>query len=133
MVTSGLAEPMARALGTLLRTEQSEAWLRIRAQFALGFLQRRDVSVETDLTHACEHAYANLIQGEKRPDGVPRSHVTEMHASPFAVGDCFGGAGVERRARSARERLRPLLTDLAEAQGNRARVLRRRPGQRPTC
>lgn len=125
VVTSGLAEPVARALGTLLRTEQSEAWLRVRVQFALGFLQRRDVSVETDLTHACEYAYANLRQGEKQPDGPLRSQVTEMHAALFAVGDCFGVAGAEERARSARERLRPILTDLAETQGGRAQVLRR--------
>jgi hypothetical protein len=125
LVTSGLAEPVARALGTLLRTEQNEAWLRIRAEFALGFLQRHDASVETDLAHACEHAYANLRRGEARPEGPPRSHVTEMHASLFAVGDCFGVAGAEEHARNARERLRPILTDLATAEGNRARMLRR--------
>jgi hypothetical protein len=125
VVTSGLAEPVARALGTLLRTEQSEAWLRVRVQFALGFLQRRDVSVETDLTHACEHAYANLRQGENQPGGPLRSQVTEMHAALFAVGDCFGVAGAEERARSARERLRPILTDLAATQGGRAQLLRR--------
>jgi len=125
VVTSGLAEPVARALGTLLRTEQSEAWLRVRVQFALGFLQKRDVSVETDLANACEHAYANLKQGEKQPGGPARSQVTEMHASLFAVGDCFGVAGAEERARSARERLRPILTDLAQTQGDRGQALRR--------
>jgi hypothetical protein len=125
VVTSGLAEPVASALATLLRTEQSEAWLRVRVQFALGFLQKRDSSVETALTHACEQAYAKLIQGEGQPDGPLRSQVTEMHASLFAIGDCFGVAGAEERARSARERLRPILTDLAETRGGRARVLRR--------
>lgn len=125
VVTSGLAEPVARALATLLRTEQGEAWLRVRAQFALGFLQKRDLSVETALTHACEQAHANLVQGEKQPGGPPRSQVTEMHASLFAVGDCFGVAGAEERARSARERLRSILTDLAGTQGGRARTLRR--------
>jgi len=125
IVTSGLAEPVARALGTLLRTEQNESWLRIRAEFALGFLQRQDASVETDLAHACEHAYANMKRGEAQPNGSLRSHVTEMHASLFAVGDCFGAWGAGERARNARERLRPILTDLAGAQGDRAQTLRR--------
>ena len=48
-----------------------------------------------------------------------------MHASLFAVGDCFGVAGAEERAKSARERLRPVLTGLAEAEGDRAKFLRR--------
>jgi hypothetical protein len=125
VVTSGWAEPVARALGSLLRTEQDEAWLRVRAEFALSFLQRHDVSVETDLTHACEHAYKNLKLGEALDDGPPRAYVTEMHASLFAVGDCFGAADAEDRGRSARKRLRPILTDLAEAQGRRAQALRR--------
>ena len=57
VVTSGWNEPVAEALGTLLRTEQDEAWLRVRVEFALGFLQQPDMSTETDLTEACEHAY----------------------------------------------------------------------------
>lgn len=52
----------------MLRIEQNEAWLRIRAEFALGFLQRHDASVENDLVHACEHAYANLERGEDLPN-----------------------------------------------------------------
>jgi hypothetical protein len=125
VVTSGLAEPVARALATLLRTEQSEEWLRVRAQFALSFLQKRDVSTEAALTHACEHAYRNLRHDEAESNRAPRSHITEMQASLFAVGDCFGGEGAAERARSARERLRPILTDLAETEGSRADALRR--------
>lgn len=124
LVTSGWTEPVARALGSLLRAED-EAWVRIRAEFALGFLQRHDVSVENDLTRACEYAYRNLKRGETLPEGPPRAYVTEMHTSLFAVGDCLGVAGAEERARSARERLRPILTDLANAEGDRARILRR--------
>ena len=60
-----LGRPVARALGSLLRAEQDEAWLRIRAEFALGFLQRHDATVETDLTDACEHAYENLKRGRE--------------------------------------------------------------------
>jgi hypothetical protein len=123
IVTSGCNEPVARALGSLLRAEQDEGWLRVRAEFALSFLQRRDVSVETDLTHACLHAYERVrAAGQTAP---PRSHVTELHTSLFAIGDCFGVEGAEERARSARERLRPVLEDLASAEGGRARFLRR--------
>lgn len=126
VVTGGWNEPVARALGVLLDKEQDEAWLRIRAQFALGFMQRPDPSAETDLTRACLHAFRNLRLGEIADDvAPPRSQVTEMHASLFAVGDCFGVAGAEERAASARERLRDVLTELAGAEGARALILRR--------
>src|SRR5437773_12048199 len=60
------------------------------------------------------------------PDEAPaRSYVTEMHTLLFAVGDCFGPTGAEARARSARNSLRPILTELATAEGPPARFLRR--------
>jgi hypothetical protein len=126
IVTSGLTNPVARALGSLLRAEHDEAWLRIRAEFALGFLQRANRWVEDDLTRACVDAYQNLGLA-KLPDdqSLPRSRVTEVHTSLFAVGDCFGVAGAEDRARSAREGLLEVLTDLANAEGRRAWDLRR--------
>jgi hypothetical protein len=122
VVTSGWNGPVARALGRLLRTEKEESWLRIRALFALGFLQRPDYSVEADLTSACAQAYANL----KRAPGNPlRAHITEMHASLFAVGDCFGASGAEERVKSARDSLRGILIDLAGAEHDRAVMLDR--------
>jgi hypothetical protein len=126
VVTSGWNEPVARALAFLLKTERTEAWLRVRAEFALGFLQKHDTQVEESLTRSCEHAYRNLRLTELADDEKPeRSHVTEMHASLFAVGDCFGVAGAEGRARSARDRLRPILEDLAQMTQPRALILRR--------
>jgi hypothetical protein len=125
VVTSGWSAPVARALGFLLEKEQ-EAWLRVRAEFALSFLQQRDATVESDLTRACEHAYASLKLDQIPEDQVPpRSHVTEMHSSLFAAGDCFGVPGCEERARSVRTTLAPILTRLADAQGDRAMILRR--------
>jgi hypothetical protein len=126
VVTSGWSAPIAQALGHLLRNEQEEAWLRTRAEFALSSLQRRDATVESDLTKACEHAWENL-QLDRHPADYapPRSHISEMHASLFAVGDCFGLAEDRERARVARERLRPILTQLASAEGDRAEILRR--------
>jgi hypothetical protein len=126
VVTSGWSEPVARALGSLLRTERDEAWLRIRAEFALSFLQQRDPTVEADLAGACQHAYQNLkldrIPEDQEP---PRSHVTELHAALFAVGDCFGIQGYEERARGIRETLRPILVSLASGEGTRAAILHR--------
>jgi hypothetical protein len=124
VVTSGLNKQVARALGTLLRTETNEAWLRIRAESALGFMQVKDPGAEMDLTRACQRAYQALEQtpGDNAP---PRSQVSEMHASLFAVGDCFGVQGAEEEAKSARERLRPVLAGLAGTRGDRAKILRR--------
>jgi hypothetical protein len=120
LVTSGWNEPAAKALGRLLKNE-TESWLRIRAVSALGFLQRPDYSVEADLTSACAQAYANLAA----PGKPTRAHVTEMHAALFAAGDCFGAAGAEERARSARDSLREILTSLATAESDRALIVRR--------
>jgi hypothetical protein len=133
LVTSGYNEPVTRALGFLLKEETEEVWLRIRAEFALGFLQRCDQYVEGVLTRACNDAYANLKLKdipddlERIPDDkVPaRSRITEMHASLFAVGDCFGAAGTEAQAGRIRENLQPVLTGLADLKGSRALVLRR--------
>jgi hypothetical protein len=122
VVTSGWSEPVADALGRLLRSETEESWLRIRAIFALGFLQRPDYSVEADLTSACLRAHAQLDLNKGMP---PRAHVTEMHAALFAAGDCFGAVGAEDRAKSIRDSLREILTGLATAQGERAEILYR--------
>ena len=126
LVTSGWNEPVARALEFFLEKEKSEAWLRIRAEFALGCLQKRDLWVEGALVRACEHAYEKLMSAEITDAAPPpRSHVTEMHSSLFAVGDCFGAEGGEERARSAREGLRNILTGLASMDGDQALNLRR--------
>jgi hypothetical protein len=126
LVTSGWGQPVAQALSSLLKNEKDEAWLRIRAEFALGFLERPNQWVEADLTTACLDAYNNLKLDQLKDDEKPpRARVTEMHASLFAVGDCFGVAGAEERAKSARDRLRTILTELAGAEGHRALVLAR--------
>ena len=65
--------------------------------------------------------------------GRRRSHVSEMHGSLFAVGDCFGVAGADERGKKRAERLRPILTQLANAEGDRARSPGARPGQLRTC
>lgn len=126
VVTSGMNKAVARALGYLLKIEENEAWLRIRAQAALGFMQVHDYQAETDLTDACVRAHLKLEPHATPDDEQPtRSHVTELHASLFAVGDCFGVTGAGERAAEAREKLRPVLTDLANMEGDRANRLRR--------
>lgn len=126
VVTSGMTNPVARALGALLKDEEDEPWLRIRAEQALGFLQRPNHWVEADLTQACLRAYRTLDLPGRPPDQpLPRSLVTEVHTSMFAVGDCFGVAGADDRAKTARERLLPVLTELANPEGEQAWALRR--------
>ncbi len=46
VVTSGWSVPVGQAPGFLLRIEQEEAWLRVRAELALSFLQQRDTAAE---------------------------------------------------------------------------------------
>jgi hypothetical protein len=126
VVTSGMNQAVARALGYLLRNEENEAWLRIRAQAALGFMQVHDYQAERDLTDACVRAHQNLEPRATPDDAQPaRSQVTELHASLFAVGDCFGVTGAGVRAADAREKLRHVLTDLANMEGDSANRLRR--------
>ena len=127
LCTSGWSDPIARALGILLQKEQHESWIRIRALFALGFLQRRNELIEEELVAACQQARANLdltqIQNGNKPPR--RAHVTEMHTVLFAVGDCFGTPGAEESARRIRNRLRGILTDLASLEGDTALAMRR--------
>ncbi len=126
VVTSGMNQAVARALGYLLKTEEDEAWLRIRAQAALGFMQVHDYQAERDLTDACVQAHQRLKPHATTDDGPPaRSHVTELHASLFAVGDCFGVPGAGARAAEARGKLQSVLTDLATMDGDRANRFRR--------
>jgi hypothetical protein len=127
VVTSGWTEPVARALESLLAAEKDEAWLRSRAEFALGFLQRPDIRAEAVLTSACERAYQRLRLDQIPDDAsLPPSHETELQTSLFAVGDCLGVPGAEERAKSARTRLRPILEDLAGiTEEPRARRVRR--------
>jgi hypothetical protein len=128
VAASGWTEPVAAALASLLQAEHGEAWLRIRAEFALSSLQRQDVSVETALVRACEQAYQRL-RLDQASGGEPPSPscINEMHASLFAVGDYFGATGAQENSRSTREntreKLQPILAELAEARGNRAILL----------
>jgi hypothetical protein len=122
VVTSGWSEPIAEALGRLLRSETEESWLRIRALFALGFLQRTDDTVADELTNACAQAHAKISRAEGKP---PRAHITEMHTSLFAVADCFGTPAAAEFASNIRDSLHSILVDLATADGTRALILRR--------
>jgi hypothetical protein len=133
VVASGWAQPVARTLGHLIRIE-SEAWVRIRAEAALGLLQRpHDGTTKDDLTRACRRASENLKVDKIPQDGRDepeaerprRAHISELHAALFAVGDCFGVPGAEARAGAAREELRGVLTELAKVETPKARVLRR--------
>ena len=133
VVTSGWSEPIARALGYLLDHEP-EAWVRIRAEGALGLLQRpHDDKTREHLIRACRQAFDNLEvdkipqDGRMAPDDTvpPQALRTEMHACLYAVGDCFGIPDAEAWAGTTRDELRDVLEVLAKAQDPRARILRR--------
>ena len=133
VVTSGWSQPVARALGYLLDHEP-EAWVRIRAEAALGLLQRpHDDITREHLIRACRAGLrepwgCKIPQdGRKAPDDTvpPQALRTEMHACLYAVGDCFGIPGAEAWAGTTRDELREVLEVLAKAQDPRARILRR--------
>ena len=111
LVAGGWTAPVARALERFLELEPEESWLRIRVLFALGFLQHRDRGVQKSLVAACHFAYSNL-----RNDPA-RAQIAEMHSALFAVGDCFGAAGVpEEDVRRTREGIQDVLTGIAGGQ-----------------
>jgi len=125
VIAGGWVDPVADALGYLLERER-DAWIRIRAEFALGFLARRDRFVEEHLVRACLDAHKVLQRdGTGAFAAPPRAHVTELHTALFAVGDCFGVAGAEAAANRARGRLAGVLTELANMEGDQANMLRR--------
>ncbi len=111
LVAGGWTGPAARALERFLELERTESWLRIRALFALGFLQRRDRSVQDSLASACDYAYSNL-------KGNPtRAQIAEMHSALFAIGDCFGAAGVpDEDVQHMRSSIREVLENLINGQ-----------------
>ena len=59
VVTGGMSQPVIQALSSLLSTETEEAWLRVRALAALGFMQRYDAAARAiSQISACMHARA---------------------------------------------------------------------------
>jgi hypothetical protein len=107
LVAGGWTGPVARALERFLELETEESWIRTNALFALGFLQRRDRSIEHCFSASCHHAYSNL-----RDDSTD-AQIAEMHSALFAVGDCFGAPEVSREdVRRIREDIRGVLTGL---------------------
>jgi hypothetical protein len=108
LVAGGWTGAVARALERFLELETEQPWIRIRALFALGFLQHRDAGVENCLSDSCHHAYSNL-----KVDQPTRAQVAEMHAALFAVGDCFGATQAsEENVRRMRESIRGILAKL---------------------
>jgi hypothetical protein len=111
LVAGGWTAPVARALEKFLELERTESWLRIRALFALGFLQHRDRSVQDSLAAACHYAYSNL------KNDPTRAQIAEMHSALFAVGDCFGAAGVsEQDVRHVLGSIQEVLRNLINGQ-----------------
>jgi len=112
LVVGGYTEPVARALKSILRNEDEETWIRIRALFAMGFLQHRSQQVADALVAACEFAYANVTTKESPP---ARAHITEAHTALFSIGDCYGAKGAENEARQVRDRLGTTVRAIVES------------------
>ncbi|MET7304072.1 hypothetical protein [Embleya sp. NPDC005575] len=92
LLSGGWTGAVVHALEHVLEREKEQSWLRVRALFAIGFLQRRDNTVAQILVQACKEAHAKLAAGPTD------ARITEMHAVLFAIGDCFG-AGFGARDR----------------------------------
>jgi hypothetical protein len=111
LTAGGWVEPVVRALASVLRDDRTESWVRIRAIFALGFMQHRSTTSTETLIAACETAYREV----RRADGkLALSVINELHTALFAIGDAFGVPGWEQQALQVRTRLEPMLRDLVE-------------------
>jgi hypothetical protein len=106
----GYVEPVARALGRVLRDPRIESWMRIRAIFALGFMQHRSTTTARSLTSACRQA----CEVVRTTDEPTRSQINELHSVLFAIGDCYGAIGAEEDAKIVRDGLRSQLEHLVE-------------------
>lgn len=109
LLAGGWTEPVTSAFERFLELEKTESWVRIRALFALGFLQHRDRGVERALAAGCRDAYLNLAENPTK------AQISEMHTALFAIGDCYGASGIaEAEVRRIREDVREVLVGLVE-------------------
>jgi hypothetical protein len=104
---SGWVEPITNSLGSVLRHSDSETWLRVRALFALGFLQHPTQDVRRDLGLACRKAHQQLT------NSPTQALVSELHAGMFAIGDCFGTPVAKTQVKQARDEVKGILEDVA--------------------
>ena len=112
LVVAGWAKQITGKMAKLLEKETGESWLRIRALFALGFMQDRSGTVQRALGQACQHAFYRLVACHDAHKVPSTSLVNEMHAALFAIGDCFGVRGAETEAQRIRSSLEDMLREL---------------------
>ena len=116
LAAGGWTSPVTRILNRILNDDRTEAWLRCRALFAMGFVQDRSDEVAGMLQRACRNAIKSLTDDLKNPK-VSRGKVSEVHTALFAIGDCFGVAEAKDQATALRtefdqdEALLSLLTE----------------------
>lgn len=115
LLASGMTEPIVGALDKVLNGEPNEAWLRIRALFALGFLQQRDPTVAGILVPACRDAYTRLTEPPTPATQPSAAQINEMHAVLFAIGDCFGPPEAAEISRNVRNGIAPVLRGLTHS------------------
>ncbi|GAB3275629.1 hypothetical protein GCM10027589_00930 [Actinocorallia lasiicapitis] len=105
---AGMTEPVVGAIEQFLDAEKHQSWLRVRALFALGFLQQRDSTVGTIFATAFEHAITII-----KDDNAGTAQFNELHAVLFAIGDCFGAQRESAETQRLRLTLEPHLRVLA--------------------
>jgi hypothetical protein len=112
LIAGGYTREVSHALERILQDGKTESWLRIRAIFALGFLQHQSRNMQKVLIRACKHAYANLTAGDDHPT---QAEITEMHAILFAIADCYGArTAYDASKATIRAKLVPVLDSLVE-------------------
>lgn len=112
LVAGGWTEPVSYALAQVLNHDELDSWVRIRALFALGFLQHRSDYTQQTLTQAARTALRHVTPNSHR---IADAQITEAHAALFALGDLFGVKGAEAHAARARDELVPTLNELVAA------------------
>lgn len=111
LVAGGWTREVSESFIYVLVNEHTKPWLRIRALFALGFLQQRDRRVVIALADRCILSCKVFI--ELYNNGTYKVETTaETHAALFAVGDCFGAFGAEIQAKNVFDRLAPTLEEV---------------------
>ena len=112
LAAGGWAAQVAQALEALLKDKRTDDWIRIRAIFALGFMQFRNRDVRRALVTACKDSYASIVAAET----PTHSQIHHLHAALFAAADCYGAIGAEKDARGVRDALEPILTGIVDTQ-----------------
>jgi hypothetical protein len=110
LVAGGWQEAISSALEKVLKDVRGESWIRVRALFSLGFLQRRDRAVANMLSTSLNEIYSGITKSD---NSMQPSQISEMHAVLFAIGDCFGAdLDLQGGRTRVRNKIEPILREV---------------------